>query len=270
MPPRAAMADAPADGAWWTAAFGPAYLVVYPHRNDEEARRNAPGVLARLGLGAGARLLDLGCGEGRYARALAACGCRVTGVDLSEALLAEARRRSPGLPGAPTYLRADMRTLPFGPQFDGVVSLFTSFGYFDAPADDARVLGEVARVLAPGGRFLLDFLHAPVVRATLVPASVEERAGVRLHVTRRIDDASAGGPYVRKTIRLVSARYGEPLGTVEERVRLHAPVALDAMLRDVGLEPTGAPSADLAGAPFDAATSARWVRTARKPARGGR
>ncbi len=140
-------------------------------------------------------------------------GVRVTGVDLSAALLAEARGVRPGLPGAPTYVRADMRALPFfGPQFDGVVSLFTSFGYFDAPADDARVFAEVARVLAPGGRFLLDFLHAPVVRATLVPASVEARARRPPdHVTRRIDDETPGGPYVRKTIHLVSSSDDEPL-----------------------------------------------------------
>lgn len=257
--------DAPAAGPWWDAAFGPAYLLVYPHRDDAEARRAVDGLLASLALPPNARVLDLGCGEGRYARALAARGCRVTGVDVSEALLAEARRRSPGLPGAPTWVRADMRALPFGPQFDGVVSLFTSFGYFDDPDDDARVLREVARVLVPGGRFVLDFLHAPVVRRDLVPSSVEARRGVRLRITRRIDETTPGGPYVRKTVRLETVAGGDPVGVVTERVRLHAPAALDAMLAAAGLEPVGAPASDLSGAPFDPATSARFVRVARKP-----
>lgn len=266
MPRPDASPDRPsASGAWWDAAFGPAYLLVYPHRDDAEALANVGGVLAALGVGANARVLDLGCGEGRYARALAARGCRVTGVDTSDALLAEARRRSPGLPGTPTYVRADMRALPFAAQFDAVVSLFTSFGYFDDPADDARALGEVARVLVPGGRFLLDFLHADVVRATLVPSSVEERRGVRLRITRRLDDASPGGPYVRKTIRLETVAGGDPVGVVEERVRLHTPAALDALLVAAGLEPVGAPASDLRGSPFQPATSPRYVRVARRP-----
>lgn len=268
---RGGAATAPGTGPWWDAAFGPAYLLVYPHRDDAEALRNADGVLAALRrgsrpFGANARVLDLGCGDGRYARALAARGCRVTGVDVSETLLAEARRRSPGLPGTPTYVRADMRALPFGPQFDGVVSLFTSFGYFDDPSDDARVLGEVARVLLPGGCFVLDFLHAPVVRATLVPSSEEVRRDVRLRITRRVDDVAPGGPYVRKTIRLETVAGGDPVGLIEERVRLHTPAALDAMLVAAGLEPVGPPAADLRGAPFDPAASPRFVRVARRRA----
>ncbi|MBL9086216.1 MAG: class I SAM-dependent methyltransferase [Planctomycetia bacterium] len=273
MPRRAGSGDVAGAAPWWDAAFGPAYLLVYPHRDDAEAERNADGVLAALRRGArafgtNARVRDLGCGDGRYARALAARGCRVTGVDVSETLLAEARRRSPGLPGTPTYVRADMRALPFAAQFDGVVSLFTSFGYFDDPSDDARVLGEVARVLRPDGAFVLDFLHAPVVRATLVPSSVEERRGVRLHVTRRVDDVAPGGPYVRKTIRLETVAGGDPVGVVEERVRLHPPAALDAMLAAAGLEPEGAPASDLRGSPFDPATSPRFVRVARRVATG--
>lgn len=54
------------------------------------------------------------------------------------------------------YTRGDMRSLPlrWTRRFDGVVNLFTSFGFFDNPADDARVLKQVARVLKRGGSFV--------------------------------------------------------------------------------------------------------------------
>ncbi len=139
---------------WWTRAFERAYLTVYGHRDEEEARRFAPHVARLLGLRHSSRILDLACGEGRYSRVLASLGFRMTGVDLSATLLEEAMRASPQLPGAPTYLRCDMRDLPFESQFEGVVSIFTSFGYFDDPADDLRVLRGVHRALVPGGRLL--------------------------------------------------------------------------------------------------------------------
>ena len=75
----------------------------------------------------------------------------MTGVDLSEPMLEEARARSPNLPGTPLYVRWDARDLPFREQFDGAVSLFTSFGYFDDAEDDRRILRGVARALVPGG-----------------------------------------------------------------------------------------------------------------------
>jgi SAM-dependent methyltransferase len=261
MPPGPA-----SDGAWWERAFGPAYLAAYPHRGDEEARRHAPVVASLIALRAGDRVLDLACGEGRYARALAAAGMRVTGVDLSEDLLAVARRASPSLPGAPCYLRCDMRRLPFEQQFEGAVSLFTSFGYFDRAEDDARVLEGVHRALVPGGRFLLDFLHAAAVRATLEPRGESREGPWAVHASRRLDEGAPGGPRVRKDTEVRDARTGRVVWRVEESVRLYAPEELDGMLRAAGLEPEGGPRGGLDGRPFDAA-SPRWVRVARR--RGG-
>src|SRR5262249_15550341 len=159
-------------------------------------------------------------GEGRYCRALAALGYRVTGVDLSEPLLDQARRASPMLPGMPTYVRADVRSLPFGPQFDAVVSLFTSFGYFDDPEDDLRVVESARRVLVPGGRSLLDFLNASQVRSSLAAAGDRMVGAYRVVTRRRIDDDSPNGPYVRKEVQVTDTRTGDVVSDVEERVRL--------------------------------------------------
>lgn len=266
MPRDVASSEPGGDGApWWVRAFGAWYPVVYAHRDDAEATRNAPGIARLLALPPGARVLDVGCGAGRYARALAALGLRVTGVDLSESLLAQARRRSPGLPGAPTYVRADMRDLPFGPQFDGAVSLFTSFGYFERPEDDARVVASVARALVPGGRFLLDVLNAEAVLAAPDADGEDLRPPWRVTFRRRLDPTTPGGPYVRKRIVVSDLRTGRDVFDVEERVRVHDRASIDRLLVAAGLEPVGEPRGDLLGAPASA-QAPRFVRVARRRA----
>jgi SAM-dependent methyltransferase len=256
------------DRAWWVHAFSGWYLTTYGHRDEAEARRNAPGIARLLGLPPHGRILDLACGEGRYARALSSLGYRVTGFDLSDELLTRAHVLSPDLPGAPSYVKGDMRSLPFLQQFDAVVSLFTSFGYFDDRSEDAKVLEGVRGALVPGGRFLLDFLNASQVRASLVAQNEERRDPFLVTYRRRVDETSAGGPYVRKDIEVTDSRNGRRVLEVEERVRLYGPEELDAMLRAAGLEPVGAAAGDYDGRPWDAA-SPRWIRVAERP-RGGR
>ena len=269
MPPPVAPLDRPrADHDWWVTAFGAWYLTTYGHRDEGEARRNAPGILRLLGVPPHARILDLGCGEGRYARALASLGYRVTGVDISDDLLERAHELSPDLPGAPTYVRCDMRSLPFQQQFEAVVSLFTSFGYFDDRSEDAKVLAGVRRALVPGWRLLLDFLNAPRVRTSLVPSSEERNDPYLVTYRRRIDEETPDGPYVRKSIEFTDTRNGRVVMEAEERVRLYEPEELDAMLRVAGLEPVGPAVGDFDGRAYDA-TSPRWIRVAARRT-GGR
>jgi SAM-dependent methyltransferase len=94
------------------------------------------------------------CGQGRHAHLLAEAGYDVTGIDYSAPLLRIAKKRGTGK--HLRYKRGDMRALPseWSGQFDAVLNLFTSFGFFDDVADDARVIREFARVLAPGGRLV--------------------------------------------------------------------------------------------------------------------
>jgi len=98
-------------------------------------------------------VLDLCCGQGRHARALAGRGYRVTGVDSNAAALAAARRVS----GDPiVYLQHDMRRLAELPgTFDAIVCLWQSFGYFDA-ATNADILRQISQKLRHGGRLALD------------------------------------------------------------------------------------------------------------------
>jgi SAM-dependent methyltransferase len=107
---------------------------------------------------AGARaVLDVGCGEGQVARLAAAGGAaRVVGVDPTWNQVVVARQRG----GGPTYARSGADALPFpDATFDAVVACLV---FEHIRAVDAAI-AEVARVLAPGGRFLF-FLNHPLLQ----------------------------------------------------------------------------------------------------------
>jgi SAM-dependent methyltransferase len=114
----------------------------------------------RLPLGAFGRILDLCCGPGRHAVGLAALGYRVIGIDRDPDAIARARDRAPRA----TFHCMDMRALGrLSEQFDGVLLLWQSFGYF-SPAENDQLLRNIWARLRPGGRFLLDVFHAEYFR----------------------------------------------------------------------------------------------------------
>lgn len=223
---------------WFRDAFGAGYRTVYAHRDAAGAAAEAAGALALLALHPGARVLDCGCGWGRHLGPLRAAGTRAVGLDLSAALLADAA--AAGLPVA----RADWRRLPCGAAFDGVVSFFTSFGYGPTEADDARLLHEIARVLRPGGRALLDLPNPARVRAELVPLSVRECAGGRVREARCLTD---GGRRVEKR---VDFERGTGLHGWVESIRLYDVDELAALAAPAGLA-RGRVAGGFAGEAFD-------------------
>ncbi|SPF04120.1 class I SAM-dependent DNA methyltransferase [Streptomyces sp. MA5143a] len=98
--------------------------------------------------GAGARVLDMGCGTGRDAAHLHGAGRTVTGADLSGAMLAHARVHHPG----PAYVRADLHGFDLGrAAFDAVVCLDSSLLYCHTGDQLDGFLSSCRRALAPGG-----------------------------------------------------------------------------------------------------------------------
>jgi SAM-dependent methyltransferase len=115
-------------------------------------------LLEALELEPGMRVLDVGCGPGRHARALAERGISVHGIDISDRFIELARQHAPD--GA-TFERLDARHLPFAAEFDAAISLCQgAFGLADwgaagegPPLDpDLEVLAGISRSLRPGGR----------------------------------------------------------------------------------------------------------------------
>ena len=209
---------------WFEQWFGEEYHALYPHRDSEDARRAMELIRRVVPWHPGERVLDLACGGGRHAAELERAGARVTGLDLSPAMLHRARHRSRA-----ALVRGDMRALPFqAASFTLVVNLFTSFGYFRSDAEHGEVVRQVARVLAPGGRFVLDYLNAEQVRRSLRRDSEEISDGdAGARVRRRFSEE---GRYVVKEIELRAENR-----SFQERVRLFSAVELEALLRAGGL-----------------------------------
>lgn len=212
---------------WFRNWFGEEYLELYPHRDEAEAGRAVRLYLEAAGTPTGT-VLDLACGAGRHLRELVGAGVQAVGLDLSGALLAEARRSAPRA----RLVRADMRRLPFADTvFGGLTSFFTSFGYFHSRAEDRRVALEVRRVLRTGAPFMLDFFNAQRVREELVPRDERRIGGQIVTQTRTIVEDT-----VVKRIRIQSSDTDEPAREFEERVRLYSPTELASLLASEGLE----------------------------------
>lgn len=152
------------------------------------------------------------------------------GIDLSTELLARARERGTG----PTlrYTRGDMRALParWSGRFDAVVNLFTSFGFFLDPSDDARVIAEFARVLRPGGVLVWHGGSRDGVMARFLARDWwRTRDGTVITQQRSFDPLSG-------VLEVESDLHG-PAGESSRvsRIRLYTATRLAELCRDAGL-----------------------------------
>ena len=150
------MSDAP----WWEGYFDDAFVEIYrDFLTPERTELEIAGLREMLPLAPDAAVLDLGCGWGRHSVAMARAGFAVTGLDLSETLLARARRRAQAAGVSVEWVRADMREIPWTDRFDAVCSFYSSLGYFLSDAEDLRALRGAHRALRRDGVFVLETMH---------------------------------------------------------------------------------------------------------------
>lgn len=245
---------------WYEGFFGESYLRAYrPILGGADTARQVEFIVRTLRLEPGMRVLDLCCGQGRHSVPLARRGLRVTGQDLSEHLLGEAKKAAEAAGAQVELVRSDMRDIRWTSEFDAAVNLFTAFGYFEEDRENIRVLEGVARALRPGGRFLIDLLNPAWLHRNWQSMGwsrgedglivVEER---RMDWLRSIHEAE--WTFIEADGRRRSTK---------TLLRIIHPHEIAAWLRGAGLEVEGL-FGDFDGKPFGI-ESFRMIAVARKP-----
>jgi SAM-dependent methyltransferase len=190
--------------------LGAAYL---RYSFTKGTRQEVDFLVEQLRLTSGMRVLDVGCGPGRHAHALAERGVVVHGIDISHRFVELARAGAP--PGA-TFERVDARTMTFAAEFDTVICLCQgAFGLMTADGHDATVLAGMARALKPGGRLALTAFSAYFVIKHWEGAEFDAATGVNHELTEIRNESGVAVPadlwtgcYTPRELRLMGAAHG--------------------------------------------------------------
>lgn len=255
----AGRAAADVSDQWWASYFDEDYLREFePLFHESINRAEVTRLIEVLELPAGAAILDCPCGQGRHAHLLAEAGFTVMGIDYSMPLLRIARRRGTGK--RLRYRREDMRALPadWTGRFDAVLNLFTSFGFFDDREDDAQVIREFSRVLAPGGQLVwYGGSRDGVVSRWVGRDSWHTVDGTAVSHDRSFDPVSG--------MITIQSTWRGPAGSGRRihRIRLYTATRLAELCADAGLEVVAVYDG-LADRPLRR-TSAEMLLVARKP-----
>lgn len=193
-------------------------------------------LISTLGLHAGDRVLDVGCGPGRHAHELARRGIRCHGIDISQTFVDLATRHAPD--GA-TFERKDARELNFEAEFDAVICLCQgAFGLMTANGHDVDVLQGISRALRPGGMVALSAFNAYFAVKYHEDAEFNADAGVAHEVTEVKNPQGISksvdlwtGCYTPRELRLLMEKVGlqvRSISSVEPGAYGNAPATIES------------------------------------------
>ncbi|MCB9742157.1 MAG: methyltransferase domain-containing protein [Alphaproteobacteria bacterium] len=241
--------------AWEQDFFDLEYAALALSEAPEAAELDA--LMARLGLKAGDRVLDQGCGIGRITRALAARGVQATGLDLVPAYVAQAEALTGELPAR--FVCADAGRYRPPALLDAVINWNSSFGYRPGRAALLSPLVAAFEALRPGGRLGLETSHDLALLRVFQPRFVQRHGEVEVLRESRVD-LSTG--MLHQTWRFPAPGGGERVR--EGHRRLLSPDQLVDLLLEVGFVKVSL-MADLEGAPLEL-DSPRVLLFAERPA----
>jgi SAM-dependent methyltransferase len=225
------------NSAWYVDFFRDDYLNVYGHLfTAERAEKEAAFAAKALQLKAGDSLLDLCCGQGRHCLPLARRGFQVTGLDLNPAYLELARHSARAENAGLQVIPGDMREIPFSSHFDAIVNMYSSFGYLESEAEDAKVLASIANALKPEGRLLLDMLNREWAVANYIQHDWHAGPDGTLYVELRELDLASSRMHVSFSIVGPGGGRRDSIG---HHIRLYTLTETVRLLERAGMTMTG-------------------------------
>ncbi len=235
------------------------YLDLYKHRDNKDASKIVSLIFSNINLPKGSNVLDLACGNGRHSVLFAEKGMKVTGIDLSEYLISQAHSKL--LTDYKEYADnlsfeiRDMRDINHENNFDMVVNLFSSYGYFEDDKKNEQVINSIASSLKKDGYFVLDFLNKDYLVNHLVPFDVKRTEGKIIVQVREIKDG-----FVYKHILIFRNSDDEYPGLSQftERIKLYSENDFSQMLNKCGMKVIKM-FGDFSGSKYDRNDSERLI-----------
>ena len=222
------------------------------------AEPEVDGFLRLAGLSPGAAVLDLCCGVGRHALALARKGFRVTGVDRTRAYLDRAAAQAQERNLDVEFVCEDMRLFQRPGAFDAAIWFYTSIGFFEDDAEDLRVMERVFASLKPGGVLAIETRGREDVRRDFQERDWHEREDELI-----LEERAPSEDWSRMEVRWIRV-HGAKRGEARFNLRLYSSLELKGMLTRAGFREVET-RGDLDGRPYDEEAT-RLVLLARKPA----
>ncbi len=152
----------------------------------ESTSEQVTQIIALLAIKGDDKILDLCCGPGRHSLELAARGFNVTGVDRTSSYLKEASEKAKSMGVEVEFTQEDMRKFCRPDSFDVALNMFSSFGYFEGPADDRNVLLNIYQSLKEGGKLLIEMMGKEILARDFLKRDWVEENGIILLEEREI------------------------------------------------------------------------------------
>ncbi|MCL5410972.1 MAG: methyltransferase domain-containing protein [Patescibacteria group bacterium] len=185
---------------WWSEDYGffgdfyiegdnsdEGYLINKKQGLEERTKEEVDGIIKLLSLKNNSKVLDCPCGYGRHSIELARRGIIVTGSDINSIHLGKAEEEAERQGLKVNFVKENMLKLKYNSEFDAVINMFYSFGFFETDEENKEVLKNFYNALAPGGKFLM---HTDVNVPTITSGQYkqdEERTLRNGNVLRIID-----------------------------------------------------------------------------------
>lgn len=190
--------------SWFRDWFNsPYYYQLYADRDEREASEFISRLIDHLKPLPDSRMLDVACGKGRHSLELAEMGFDVTGIDLSEYSISEAKKNEDA---NLQFFQHDMR-LPFHINYyDYAFNFFTSFGYFRTQRENDNAIRTISQSLKPNGIFVIDYLNVHFAENHLVHKTEKKVDDVNFVITKWLDET-----HFYKKIMIEDEKLTEPL-----------------------------------------------------------